>query len=182
MIGPKSSGLERGKHHDRPPGLAVADHGGLAFGIGMQLNHALEKGSFGACDVLDRLPRHRLGQEADEVARVTGPEGNADLALRFEAADAGAVSGARIDDDERPLLLVYLDGSRRRDADQNVVDRSRQLAPIHDELAAELQHMGGGLRVVLSISLAALLQDVQHEDAALPRINPIGPRILDQIS
>ena len=31
-------------------------------------------------------------------------QGDADLALRLEAADAGAVAGARVDHDERPFL------------------------------------------------------------------------------
>ena len=54
----------------------------------------------GSRDVLDRLPRHGFGQEADEVAGMPRLEGDADLAVGLEAADARPVSGARIDDDK----------------------------------------------------------------------------------
>ena len=66
-------------------------------------------------DVLNGLTRDGLGQEADEVAGMAGLKGHADLALRLEAADAGAVAGAWIDDDERPLLVIDLDALRRSD-------------------------------------------------------------------
>ena len=44
-----------------------------------------------------------MRQEADEVARMAGGQRDADLALRLEAADAGAVAGARVDHHERPF-------------------------------------------------------------------------------
>ena len=47
------------------------------------------------------------GKKADEVAGVPCLEGDADLALWFEAANAGPMSGARIDNDERSFALVY---------------------------------------------------------------------------
>ena len=47
----------------------------------MKRDHALEKRGLRARDVLDRLPGHGFGQEADEVAGVAGLEGHADLAL-----------------------------------------------------------------------------------------------------
>ena len=127
-------------------------------------------------------PGHRLGQEADEVAGMAGLEGHADFALRLEAADARAVAGARIDDDEWPLLVIDSDTLRRRDAGENVVHRARQLAPVHDEFGAELQNVRGGLGGVLLVLLAPLLHDVEEKDAALPSIDPIGPRLQRGIS
>ena len=62
------------------------------------------------------------------------------------------------------LLCVDLDAVGRHDAHQSVVHRPRQLAPVHDELAAELQHMRRGLRCMLLIALAALLEDIEEED------------------
>ena len=97
-------GPGRGHHHHRPAALAVADHHRLAVGLGVQLDHPLEERGLGRHDVLDRLARHRLGQEADEVAGMPGAHGDADLAVGLEAADPRAVAGARVDDDERPLL------------------------------------------------------------------------------
>ena len=133
-------------------------------------------------DILDRLPGHGIGQEADEVAGMTCLEGNADLALRLEAADAGPVAGARIDDDEWTLARIDLDTLGRHDAYQGIVHRPWQLAAIHDELAAELQHMRRGLCGMLLIALAALLEDVQKEQSALARIDPIGPCVPEQVS
>ena len=181
MIGPKSSGLHGRKHHDRPAGLAIADDRRLALGFRMQRDHALEKGGLGARDVLDRLPGHGIGQEADEVAGVAGLEGDADLALRLEAANAGPMPGARIDDDERTLILIRFLALLGDDAHKRIVHRPRELAPIHDELAAELQHMRRGFGGMLLIALAALLEDIEEEDAALPGVNPIVPCIPSQI-
>ena len=74
----------------------------------MQRDDLFEKYRLGAGDVLDRLAGHGIGQEADEIARVTGLECDADFAVGLEPADAGAVPGARIDDDERPARRVDL--------------------------------------------------------------------------
>ena len=71
----------------------------------MQRDDLLQEHRFGARDVLDGLARHRIGQEADEIAGMAGLEGDADLAVGLEAADARAVPRARIDDDERPPPL-----------------------------------------------------------------------------
>ena len=147
----------------------------------MQRDHALEKRGLGVRDILDRLPGHRIGQEPDEVAGMTGLEGNAHLALRLEAANARPVAGARIDDDEWTLVRIDLDALRRHDAYQRVVHWPRQLAAVHDEFAAELQHMRRSLCGMLPIALAALLQDIQKKEPALARINPIGPCIPSDI-
>ena len=72
MIGPNSSGRIGRQHHDGPAGLAIADHAGLAVGIGMKRDDLFEEDRFGARDVLDRLAGHRLGQEADEIAGMAG--------------------------------------------------------------------------------------------------------------
>ena len=122
---------QRREHHDRPAGLAIADHAGLAVGLGMQRDDLLEEHRLGARDVLDGLAGHGLGQEADEVAGMAGLEGDADLAVGLEAADARAVPGARIDDDERPAPRI----DRRRPSGgtiraKHVVDRPLERAAV----------------------------------------------------
>jgi hypothetical protein len=89
----------------------------------MQRNDPFEKNRLGARDILDGLARHGLRQEADEVARVSGFERNADLALGFESADARAVPGAGVDDDERPPRRIDLHARWRNDFHQAVVHR-----------------------------------------------------------
>ena len=66
-----------------------------------------------------------------------------DLALWFEAANAGPMSGAWIDDDEGSFSLVYFDSFWRHYTHQGVVYRPLKLATIHDKFPAELQNMRG---------------------------------------
>ena len=79
------------------------------------------------------------------------------------------------------LFCVDLDAFGRHDAHQRIVHGPRQLAAVHDELAAELEHMRRGLCGVLVIALAALLQDIEEEHPALAGIDPISPCIASEI-
>src|SRR5262249_39015952 len=76
-----------GENHDRPPRRAIADPAGLAVRRGMQRGALFEKARLGARDVLDRLAGNGMGKEADEIAGMSGLEGHAVFAVRFEAAD-----------------------------------------------------------------------------------------------
>ena len=155
---------------------------GLPSAPGVKRDDVLKKRRLGHHDVLDSLAWDRLGKEADEVAGMACLEGHADFALRLEPADARSVAGARIDDDERPLLVIDADTLRRRDAGENVVHRARQLASIHDELSAELENVRGGLGGVLLVLLAPLLHNVEEKNPALPGVDPIGPCLQRGIS
>ena len=104
----------------------------------MQLVHLAEKRDLGGPHGLDRLAGDRLREEHHEVARVGVLERDADLAVHLEAADAGAVAGARVDDDERPLLRVGQRAGRRRlDPRQRVVRGALELAAVDDDLVVE---------------------------------------------
>ena len=107
MIGTEQFRTNGGQHHDRPAGLAVADDAWLAVGLRMQRDHLFEEYRLGVRDVFDRLTGHRIGQEADEIAGMTGLERDADFAVGLEPADAGAVAGTRIDDDERRRVGMF---------------------------------------------------------------------------
>ena len=50
-------------------------------------------------------------------------ERHADLAVGLETADAGTVSGTRINDDEGAARLIDLYTLRRDDAHESIVDR-----------------------------------------------------------
>ena len=54
------------------------------------VRHRLDETRLGAAHVLDGLAGHRVGQEADEIARMAGLQRDADLAIVLHAADAGA--------------------------------------------------------------------------------------------
>src|SRR4029077_4794162 len=110
----------------------------LTFRIRVHRDHTLEKRRLRMCDVLDGLPWHWLGKEANEITGMARLEGNADLAIRFEAADAGPGTGARVDNDERALARIDLCAFGRNDADERIVDGPHQLASVHDEGKGEL--------------------------------------------
>ena len=76
----------------------------------MERVHLAQEFDLGGAHGLDRLAGDRLREEHHEVARVRGLERDADLAVHLEAANAGAVAGARIDDHEGPLRRI---GGRR---------------------------------------------------------------------
>jgi hypothetical protein len=78
----------------------------------MELGDLLEEAGLGPAHVLERLPGQGLRPEADEVARVPGPQGDPDLAVHLGAADAGAVPRARVDDDEGPLPWILARAGR----------------------------------------------------------------------
>jgi len=49
------------------------------------------------------LLRHRVRQEANEIAGVALLQGSADFTVILHAANAGSMTGTGIDHDERPL-------------------------------------------------------------------------------
>ena len=167
-------GPHRRRHHHLPARLAVADHHRLAVALAVQLAHALDEERLGDHHVLDRLPRQRPGQEADEVAGMARPHRHAQLAVRLESADAGRVAGTRVEDDEGTLERIDLDAFRRQDAHQPVIHRAFQLAPIHHQFGVIAEHVRRPLRHVLMILVAALPQHIQEEDPALPGIDRVG--------
>jgi hypothetical protein len=122
----------------------------------MERDYMPKKSSLSVRNILDGLPRHRLGQEPDEVAGMAGFQGDADLTLRLEATNAWPVAGARIHDNEGTPSFVDLDALRWYDAYKRVVHGAWQLPAIHKQLAAECQHMRCGLGSVLVIALTAL--------------------------
>ena len=173
MIGPVRFGVDRRHHHDLPTGLAVGDDYRLAFRVRMACRHILDEDRLRATDIFDRLSRHRLWQEADEVAGVTGRHRDADLAVLLHAADAGTVAGARIDDDDGCLGGIDLGAGGRNDAHQRVVHRPLQRAAVAHEFRLELQDVRDLLGALLQVGVAALSQDIERQDGALPGIEPV---------
>jgi hypothetical protein len=133
-------------------------------------DHLLYEQGLCVRDTLDGLARHRLGQEADEVAGMTGLHRDAYLAVCLETADSRTMTRARIDHDEGPSFKVNLDALRRYDAHERVVDWLVQLTPVHDQFGGVLQDVWRSLCNVLMILVAATAQDVQEQDVALSRV------------
>ena len=146
---------------------------GLPSASGCKRNDLLEKDRLGARDVLDRLARHGIRQKADEIAGMPGLERDADFAVGLEAANARTVSGARIDNDERPALRIDLDALRRNDPHEGIVDRPLERAAVDDELHLVIQHMRGGFGQMFAILIAALAHDVPEQDGALRGVDHV---------
>ena len=78
-----------------------------------------------------------IAEEDDEVDRMPGAHGDADLRVVLESADAGPVTGARIDDDVGTQRGIDRDAFGRHDAHERVVDRPLQLAAVLHHLVAK---------------------------------------------
>ena len=75
----------------------------------MALGDDADELGFGVGDVGERLARLGIRIEDDEVHRVARRKCYADFGVLLEAADARAVTGARIDDDVRAHAVVDVD-------------------------------------------------------------------------
>jgi hypothetical protein len=102
-------------------------------------------------------------------------ERDAELTVHLEAADSRPVPGARVDHHERAHRGI---GRRvalgRLDAHQGVVRRLLEASPVEDDLVVEHEHRRAAELIVLEVLVAALAQDVERQDGALPSIDPIG--------
>jgi len=126
-----------------------------------------------AAYVLDRLTRLWPRQEAYKIAGMARPQGDADLAVVLHAADAGAVTRARIEHNDGPLAGIDRDIRRRLDTHEDVIDGFRQDAPVYKQFAVETEHMRGRSRAPRAINVSALAQDVEKENGAFERVSPV---------
>src|SRR5215471_21053021 len=139
----------------------------------MQVNDFLQKFCFGAANIFDRLARHRIGKKSDEVARVAGPQRDANFTVGFEAADSGPVASTWIDDHKRSSTRIDFDTLRRNNSDKCVIYRAIKLAAVDNEFKVVIKHIRRCLREMLAILVATLAHDIPKQDAALRRIDEI---------
>ena len=166
-------GPGRGHHQHRPAGLAVADHAGLTFSLGMQFDDLFQEPGLGAHDVFDGLARHRVRAEADEVTGMAGAHRHAQFAVGLEAADARSVASARVHHHERAFFRVDYDAFRRLDPNQPVIDRTLQGPAVQHQLVFETEHVRHRLGFLCVVLVTALAQHVPEQDGALPAVNPV---------
>jgi hypothetical protein len=77
---------------------------------------------------------------------VTGAGRDPDLAVRLHAPDARPVTGARVDHDDWRLRGIDGGAFWRKDADEPVVDRALELAPVENKLNREVENIRDILR------------------------------------
>ena len=139
----------------------------------MQLAHFAHEVALGGAHVEQRLAGLRLGIEDHEIHRMALAQRDAHLRVVLEAADAGAVAGARVDDDVGPPFRVYRYALRRNDAHQRVVDRLLERAAIQYRLVVEMEKRRFPGALVLHEDVAALAQRVPEEHRALREIERV---------
>ena len=167
MMGPNSSGRSDARIMTAQPAWQLPITQGLPSACGCAADDFLDEQGFGARDALDRLSGHRFRQETDEIAGMTCFHRDADLAVRLEPADARAMTGARIDHDERAPVHINFNALRWNDAHQHIIDRFIQLAPVDDQFGGILQDVRCRLSDIFPVLIAAPAQDVHEQDVAL---------------
>ena len=108
IMGPNSSGRNAASIITAQPAWQLPITHGLPSALGCRAMTFSRKIASARAMSSSVWPGTGLGQETDEVAGMPGLEGDADFAVRLEAADARAVPGARIDDDKGPPPRIDL--------------------------------------------------------------------------
>src|SRR5262245_3756371 len=170
---PRQVGANCSEAEDGPARLAIADDAGLARMSRMPLGHGFDEGRLRATHVFNRLTFHRIRQEPDEIARMAGRERDSDLAITLHAADAGTMSGTRIDDDEGARCLVDDDTLWWEDTFQAVVDRTRQCPSVQHGLECESENVWHIAADIFEVVVTAPTQHVEHQHIALEGVDQI---------
>ena len=141
----------------------------------MQFVDLAEEDVFGAADAFYGLAGHRLREEHDEVAGVALLQRDADFAVHLEAANAGAVAGARVYHHEGAQRRVGgRAAGRRQDGGERVVGRVRQGAAVQDDFVVEHQYRRFAALHVPQVVGAAVMLHVPVEDGTLPGVAPVA--------
>ena len=164
---------DRRRHHGLPACLAIGDDDRLALGLGMATGDLFDESRLGAADVLDRLARHRLGREADEVAGwparsatpislsgfmppIPGP-----WPARGSTTTTGGFAGS---------IAAPSGGTMR---DEPIVDRPLQRPAVEDEFVREVQDIRDLLRRLRELDVSPLVERLEKQHAPLPRVRPV---------
>ena len=104
---------------------------------------------------------------------MAGLERHADFAVGLEAADARTMSGARVDNNERPPLRIDFDACRRDDPHEDIIDGPVKRPAIDHELHLIVEHMRNRLGQMLAVLVAALPHDIPEQNAPLSGIDHV---------
>ena len=139
----------------------------------MSCRHLLDEDRFCPTDILDRLSRHRLWQEPDEVTVVTGRQGHSDLAVLLHPANAGPMTGARVHHDDGRLGRIDLDAGGRNNSHQQIIDRTFQGAAVSHKFSLKIEHVRDFLGALLQVGVSPLPQHIEKQHRTLPGVQPI---------
>ena len=160
------------KERRRPARLAVAvEDGTLSL---MALRDVRDERLQRASTSAKRLVRAGLRKEDDEVDGVAHVQGHPDLGVALEAADAGTVSGTRIENDHGRLrgidAIVPAVVADLGDPEQRVVRWAFELAGVEQRLVLEVEQRRQAGPLVLEHVVGALAHRVEEEDRPLQDI------------
>src|SRR5262245_55943703 len=106
----------------------------------MQVAHLAHELLLRLAHVEQRLSRLRIAEEDHKVDRMAIANGDAHLRIILEAADAGTVSRAWIDDDVRPPAGIDNNAFGWNDAHQRVIDGTLQTTTIDYGFVLKMEH------------------------------------------
>ena len=113
---------------------------------------------------------------------MAGPHRNADLAVGLEPADPRPMPGTRVDHDERPLLLIDDDAGGGVMRTSPVVFAGRDSwRPSTTSSHSKWSTCGACPAMCSWYWIVALAQDVEEQDAALPRVHGVVEAIVVQV-
>src|SRR5690348_9458570 len=98
----------------------------------MQRDHAFQKDCLCTGNRLDGLPRHRLGQKANKIARMSGLQCHANLAISFEPPNSRTMAGTRVNDHEGSASCIDFDALRGDYPSKSVVCRWLKFPTVDD--------------------------------------------------
>ena len=176
---PRDVGVGGGQHQRGPAALAVAEHDRLGR-LGVAARDLAQELGLGAHHIGQGLARFGMLAEDDEVDRVAAAQCNADLAVGLEAADAGAVARARIDDHVGALPVQRLAAVWTHDLEQLVVGRTIEMACVEHQFIVVVEHRRSAGLLVGTVVVGALAQHVDGQRAALRRIDQVLPGLCGQ--
>ncbi len=140
----------------------------------MQRAHFSDELLLGLAHVQQGLPRLGVAEEDDEIHRMAGTHRHAHLRVVLEAADAGAMAGAGIDDDIGAAAIVDRHAIGRDNFQQRVIDGPLELAPVQNGLVAKMQDRLEPLHGVFDKVVAPLPERVPEQDGTLHAVDGIG--------
>ena len=104
---------------------------------------------------------------------MAGSQHHTDLTVGLEAADAGPMTGAGIDDHKRAFAVVDFDALGGVDLYKPVVDGFGQRSAGDDKVVFEIQHVRDLVRHVIQVLISALAKRIPKQYRSLAGVESV---------
>jgi hypothetical protein len=105
-----------------------------------------------------------------------GTQCDSDFAVSLEPADPGTMTGAWVNDNERPAGQINLDTFGRNNPDEYIVHWPLKGMTVYDNFERVVQDVRGLVGRVLAILIASFAQHVKEQNSALGRVDRVFDR------